>query len=44
MKENSKFMKFGDYIILMGTTSNTRFGKLNGFISAVGFTDKRVFF
>lgn len=44
MKENSKFMKYGDYIILMGTTSNTRFGKLNGFVSAVGFTDKRVFF
>ena len=36
---SDKFMKYGDLIILLGASTNPKYGKVSGFLSCIGFTD-----
>lgn len=40
----SKYLRYGDFITLLGTTTNQKHGKNFGFLSCVGYSDKRVFY
>jgi hypothetical protein len=41
---NNKFLRFGDLITIIGTSSHPKNNDATGFLSAVGFTDRRIFF
>lgn len=39
-----KSMKYGDYVNILGTTTNQKYSNVQGFLSCIGFSDQRVFF
>ena len=43
-KVNNKFIKYGDYIVIRGETTSKKKQSVEGFLSATGHADARVFF